>query len=214
MLSPTCNYASSPTLSARPASRETAIALAPWRVQRQQISIRLGTERTATRAADQALGSHAPHLRRQQVTPTLPEMSPTPPPFHLAFPTRSIDEARAFYGEILGCEEGRSAERWIDFSFFGHQLALHVRDSGMPEQGTTEVDGKQVPLPHFGVVLDMEAWHELAERLRTAGIQFVIEPHLRFERQVGEQATMFFRDPSGNAIEVKAFADPSGLFAR
>lgn len=147
--------------------------------------------------------------------PTPPTaMTPTLPPFHLAFPTRGVDEARAFYGELLGCEEGRSGDGWVDFSFFGHQLALHVREQGVDELGTTEVDGKQVPLPHFGVVLSMEAWQDLAERLRAAGMEFIIEPYLRFAGQVGEQATMFFRDPSGNAIEVKAFADPKGLYAR
>ena len=140
-------------------------------------------------------------------------MSDPRPPFHLAFPIRSVAEARAFYGELLGCPEGRSGEGWIDFDFFGHQLALHVRDTGAPELGTTEVDGKPVPLPHFGVVLDMERWHSLAERLRSAGMDFVIEPYLRFEGQVGEQATMFFRDPSGNALEVKAFADLGDMFA-
>lgn len=136
------------------------------------------------------------------------------PPFHLAFPVRGIEEARAFYGQLLGCPEGRCGENWIDFDFYGHQIALHVRDSGTPDMGTTEVDGKPVPLPHFGVVLDLPRWRELAERLRAAGTEFVIEPYVRFEGQTGEQATMFFRDPSGNALEVKAFADLTGMFAR
>jgi len=136
------------------------------------------------------------------------------PPFHLAFPITSVDEARSFYGGLLGCPEGRSGEGWIDFSFFGHQLALHVRESGLARRATTSVDGKDVPLPHFGVVLEPAAWKELADRLRQAGIAFLIQPHVRFEGQVGEQWTMFFQDPSGNALELKAFADPRGLFSK
>ena len=137
------------------------------------------------------------------------------PPFHLALPITSVPEARAFYGELLGCPEGRSGDTWIDFDFHGHQLALHVRDRGVADLGTTEVDGKAVPLPHFGLVLEMDEWRALAERLRAAGVDFVIEPYLRFEGQAGEQGTLFFRDPSGNAIEVKAFRDVErGMFAR
>jgi uncharacterized protein len=136
------------------------------------------------------------------------------PPFHLAFAIRSVREAREFYGELLGCPEGRSADTWIDFDFFGHQLALHVREEPAPDMGTTTVDNKPVPLPHFGVVLDMKSWRSLAERLQAARVEFLIEPYIRFEGEVGEQATMFFRDPSGNALEVKAFADLGGMFAR
>jgi len=141
-------------------------------------------------------------------------MSSPSPPFHLAFPVRSLAEARAFYGELLGCPEGRSGEDWIDFDFFGHQIALHVREATPPDWGTTKVDDRDVPLPHFGVVLDLETWKRLADRLRAAGVEFLIEPYVRFEGQVGEQATMFFRDPSGNALEIKAFADATGLFER
>ena len=136
------------------------------------------------------------------------------PPFHLALPITSVSEARAFYGELLGCPEGRSADLWIDFDFRGHQLSLHVRDAPLPDAGTTPVDGKQVPLPHFGLVLELGPWRELAERLRGAGVEFLIEPCTRFAGEPGEQATMFFRDPFGNALEVKAFADiQRGMFA-
>lgn len=137
------------------------------------------------------------------------------PPFHLAFPVHDLDAARAFWGGVMGCPEGRSAEDWIDFDFHGHQIVAHLI-AGMtpPDAGANPVDGHQVPVPHFGLVLPMEQWHTLAERLRAAGVAFVIEPHLRFAGQAGEQATMFFRDPFGNAIELKAFADPSRLFAR
>lgn len=138
----------------------------------------------------------------------------TLPPFHLAFPVHDLDAARAFWGGIMGCPEGRSAQDWIDFDFHGHQIVAH-RVAGMtpPDTGANPVDGHEVPVPHFGLVLPMEQWRDLAERLRAAGVAFVIEPHLRFAGQAGEQATMFFRDPSGNAIEIKAFADPSRLFA-
>jgi len=136
------------------------------------------------------------------------------PPFHLALPITSVADARAFYGELLGCPEGRSGDTWIDFDFHGHQLALHVRERGVQDLGTTEVDGKAVPLPHFGLVLEMDAWRALAERLRAAEVDFVIEPYIRFEGEVGEQGTLFFRDPSGNAIEIKAFGDVErGMFA-
>ncbi len=136
------------------------------------------------------------------------------PPFHLALPITSVAGARAFYGELLGCPEGRSGDTWIDFDFHGHQLALHVRDSGVQDLGTTEVDGKAVPLPHFGLVLEMDEWRALADRLRNADVDFVVEPYIRFEGEVGEQGTLFFRDPSGNAIEIKAFGDiERGMFA-
>ena len=135
------------------------------------------------------------------------------PPFHFAFPIQSVAQAREFYGELLGCPEGRSADTWIDFDFFGHQISLHVREQRPAALGTTPVDGKQVPLPHFGVVLDLESWRSLADRLQAAGVPFLIEPYTRFAGETGEQATMFFHDPSGNAIEIKAFADLKGMFA-
>ena len=134
-------------------------------------------------------------------------------PFHLAFPVESLDAARAFYGGLLGCPEGRSSAEWVDFDFFGHQIVAHLA----PKAGTLHhnaVDGDDVPVPHFGVVLDMADWRELAERLRAAGTAFVIEPHVRFAGQPGEQATMFLLDPCGNALEFKAFADRGQLFAR
>jgi extradiol dioxygenase family protein len=136
-------------------------------------------------------------------------------PFHLAFPVHDLAAARAFYGDLLGCAEGRSADHWIDFDFYGHQIVAHLKP-GMEPAPThaNPVDGHDVPVPHFGVVLDMAAWEALAARLRSADVAFIIEPHVRFKGQVGEQATMFFLDPSGNAIELKAFADLGGLFAK
>ena len=136
------------------------------------------------------------------------------PPFHLAFPVATLAEARAFYGELLGCPEGRSSDHWIDFDFYGHQIVAHLVPGARAVAATNPVDGDAVPVPHFGVVLSMEAWDALAARLRAVGFAFLVEPHVRFRGQVGEQATMFFLDPSGNAIEMKAFADPSQLFAR
>jgi uncharacterized protein len=134
-------------------------------------------------------------------------------PFHLAFPVHDLAAARAFYGGVLGCAEGRSSDDWIDFNLFGHQIVAHL--SGTAQAASTNpVDGHDVPVPHFGVVLTMDQWHDLAARVRDAGIHFGIEPHVRFQGQVGEQATMFFRDPSGNALEFKAFADDAMLFAR
>jgi extradiol dioxygenase family protein len=134
----------------------------------------------------------------------------TSPPFHLAFPVRDVESTRAFYAGVLGCPVGRSAERWIDFDFFGHQLSAHVADEDV--LATNEVDGDDVPVRHFGVVLSMERWRALAERLRAAGVEFLIEPRIRFAGEVGEQATLFVRDPSGNALEFKAFGDPRKLF--
>jgi hypothetical protein len=136
-------------------------------------------------------------------------------PFHLAIAVHDVDAARAFYGGLLGCPEGRSSGQWVDFDLFGHQLVCHQVE-GLPRAvaGGNAVDGHDVPVPHFGVVLELPAWHALADRLRDAGVEFVIEPHLRFAGQPGEQATMFFLDPSGNALEFKAFADIDGqLFA-
>jgi extradiol dioxygenase family protein len=136
-------------------------------------------------------------------------------PFHLAVPVADLEEARRFYGELLGCPEGRSSPEWVDFDFFGHQLVAHLDSEGAArEQLHNEVDGKHVPVPHFGVVLEWERWHALVARLRAAGVRFGIEPGIRFQGQVGEQATMFFQDPSGNALEFKSFRDPTQLFAR
>jgi extradiol dioxygenase family protein len=134
-------------------------------------------------------------------------------PFHLAFPVHDLAAARGFYRDVLGCGEGRSSEHWIDFDLYGHQIVAHL-DSGMqPRPIHNAVDGHDVPVPHFGIVLTMAQWDALAERLRAAGTLFGIEPHIRFKGEVGEQATMFFTDPSGNALEFKAFADDSQLFA-
>jgi extradiol dioxygenase family protein len=138
----------------------------------------------------------------------------TLPPFHLAFPVHDIDAARAFYGGLLGCPEGRSAADWVDFDFYGHQIVAHLSPGMEPRHHHNPVDGHDVPVPHFGAVLDMKAWEILSERMKQAGTEFVIEPNIRFRGEVGEQATMFFLDPSGNAIEIKAMRDPASLFAR
>jgi extradiol dioxygenase family protein len=132
-------------------------------------------------------------------------------PFHLAFPVRDLESTRAFYEGLLGARVGRSADRWIDFDFWGHQLSAHIAEDD--RVSTNEVDGKDVPVRHFGVVLPWAEWHALAERLTVAGAAFLIEPGIRFQGEVGEQATFFLRDPSGNALEFKSFADPSRLFA-
>ncbi len=136
------------------------------------------------------------------------------PPFHLAFPVHDLAAARRFYGGLLGCPEGRSAPDWVDFDFHGHQIVAHLAPDECGHRQTSRVDAHDVPVRHFGVVLPMADWQALAERLRGAGVQFLIEPAIRFSGEVGEQATMFFLDPSGNAIEIKAFADPSRLFAK
>jgi len=136
------------------------------------------------------------------------------PPVHLAFPVSDLEETRRFYIEVLGCSLGREAEKWIDFNFFGHQISAHLRPDEVAAARTNEVDGDQVPVRHFGAILEWDAWHNLAERLKEVGITFIIEPHIRFRGQVGEQATMFLTDPSGNALEFKAFKDPSQIFAR
>ena len=135
-------------------------------------------------------------------------------PFHIAFPVDDLAAARHFYGEVLGCAEGRSAEDWIDFDLYGHQIVAHLAAGPARPKHHNPVDGHDVPVPHFGVVLAMADWTPLAERLERAGVSFVIAPHVRFKGQVGEQATMFFLDPAGNALEFKAFADPAQLFAR
>ncbi|MGK6318622.1 VOC family protein [Sphingomonas sp. DT-204] len=134
-------------------------------------------------------------------------------PFHLAFPVHDVAEARRFYGGVLGCPEGRSAAHWVDFDLYGHQIVAHLDPAAKPVTVENPVDGHDVPVPHFGVVLAMADWEALAERAKAAGIAFGIEPHIRFKGQPGEQATMFFRDPSGNALEFKAFADDAMLFA-
>ena len=135
------------------------------------------------------------------------------PPFHHAFPVRDIDSTRRFYVEVLGCREGRSAPTWIDFDLFGHQLSAHVKPEQLRQPVTNAVDGDAVPIPHFGCVLDMDRWRALRDRLLEHEVDFVVGPRIRFEGQVGEQATMFFHDPSGNALEFKAFADHARLFA-
>ena len=135
-------------------------------------------------------------------------------PFHLAFPVDDLDAARRFYGELLGCREGRSSERWIDFDLFGHQIVAHRVDRPASRAAHNPVDGDEVPVPHFGVVLPPAEWRALAERLKAAGVQFVIEPHTRFAGEPGEQSTMFFLDPAGNALEFKAFESLDQLFAR
>ncbi|MBL3658376.1 VOC family protein [Fulvivirga sediminis] len=134
-------------------------------------------------------------------------------PFHLAIPVKELNETRKFYNTTLNCKEGRSSDRWVDLDFYGHQLVLHIADV-TAEDNHNPVDGHSVPVPHFGVVLSMEDWQELAKRLKESDIQFVIEPYVRFKGEPGEQATMFFKDPSGNALEFKAFQDIDQLFAK
>ena len=134
-------------------------------------------------------------------------------PFHLAFPVSDLEATKDFFIDVLGCSTGRQSERWIDFDFFGHQVVAHLADDEHVPATTNSVDGKQVPASHFGVILDWDDWHHLAEKLKTAGIDFLIEPNIRFEGEVGEQATMFFQEPSGNALEFKSFKDMSQIFA-
>ena len=135
-------------------------------------------------------------------------------PFHLAIPVSHVEKNRIFYREILGCEEGRSSDHWVDFDFFGHQLVIHYKESKQTDEHSNPVDGHDVPVPHFGVVLEWQHWHDFAERLKQHNIKFVIEPYIRFEGQVGEQATLFFKDPSGNALEFKSFKNIDQLFAK
>jgi len=144
----------------------------------------------------------------------MPDLPPALRPFHIAFPVHDLDAARHFYGAVLGCPEGRSSDQWIDFNLFGHQIVAHLKPSPTATAPTNPVDGHDVPIPHFGVVLAQADWKHLAERVSAAGVTFVIEPYTRFEGQVGEQSTMFFLDPSGNALEFKSFADLSQLFAK
>jgi len=136
------------------------------------------------------------------------------PRFHLAFPVRDLAEARAFYGGLLGCPEGRSSDEWVDFDFYGHQIVTHLAPGELRGGATNPVDGHDVPVRHFGAILTPAAWNALAERLKAAGTRFIIEPNVRFQGQPGEQSTMFFLDPSGNALEFKAFADDAQVFAK
>ncbi len=136
------------------------------------------------------------------------------PRFHLAFPVRDLAEARAFYGGLLGCPEGRSSPEWVDFDFYGHQIVAHLSPDEVGHRSTSPVDGEDVPVRHFGAILTLPEWHALAAKLEGAGTTFVIEPQIRFQGQPGEQATMFFLDPSGNALEFKAFADDAMVFAK
>jgi extradiol dioxygenase family protein len=138
----------------------------------------------------------------------------TPTLFHLAFPVRDIAETRRFYGDLIGCPEGRSSANWVDFDFYGHQLVAHLAPDECGHKSTSEVDGHDVPVRHFGAILALPEWEALAARLREAKIAFVIEPYIRFKGEPGEQATMFFLDPSGNALEFKSFADLSQVFAK
>lgn len=136
------------------------------------------------------------------------------PPFHIAVPVDNLAKARAFYGDLLGCPEGRSTEEWIDFDLFGHQFVAHLKPGHKAEHHINAVDGQGVPVPHYGVVLEWKDWQALAEKLKANSTQFIIEPYIRFEGETGEQATMFFLDPAGNALEFKAFKDISQLFAK
>jgi extradiol dioxygenase family protein len=145
---------------------------------------------------------------------TLPT-SAAMPPFHLAFPVHDIAVARQFYGELLGCPEGRSSSEWVDFNFYGHQIVAHLAPEECNRRGSSsKVDDHDVPVRHFGAVLNLAQWQQLADRLKAAGTKFVIEPYIRFKGEPGEQATMFFMDPSGNAVEIKAFANLDSLFAK
>ena len=140
--------------------------------------------------------------------------TPASPPFHLAFPVNDIEATRRFYVDVLGCRLGREAERWIDFDFFGHQISAHLVDRPDLVAATNLVDGDDIPGRHVGAVLPWADWHALRDRLREVGVRFLVEPHIRFQGEPGEQATMFITDPSGNAIELKSFQDPARLFAR
>ena len=136
------------------------------------------------------------------------------PYFHLAFPVNDLDQARKFYGDVLGCREGRSDPAWVDFDLYGHQIVAHLQPGAVGDRASGAVDGHGVPIPHFGLIMEMADWEQLAERLKAANITFVIEPYTRFKGLPGEQATMFVRDPSGNALEFKAFRDMSQVFAK
>jgi uncharacterized protein len=140
--------------------------------------------------------------------------NPRMPPFHLAFPVHDLAAARSFYGDLLGCAEGRSSAEWVDFDFYGHQIVAHLAPGECGHRNSSAVDGHDVPVRHFGAVLSVAQWHALADKLKAAGTKFIIEPYTRFKGEPGEQATMFFLDPSGNAVEIKAFADMGSLFAK
>ncbi|RPD99897.1 glyoxalase [Aureibaculum marinum] len=135
-------------------------------------------------------------------------------PFHIAIPVHNLEECRKFYKEIIGCEEGRSSDHWVDFNLFGHQLVIHYKPKSKNSLHTNTVDGKYVPVPHYGVVLDWNTFHEFANNLKSKEVDFIIEPYVRFEGEIGEQATLFFLDPAGNALEFKAFKDLTQLFAK
>jgi len=139
---------------------------------------------------------------------------PTLSPFHLAIPVHNLEECRIFYREILNCEEGRSSDHWVDFNFFGHQLVIHYKPKSEEKIHTNSVDGKSVPVPHFGIILPWETFQTFSELLKSKNVKFIIKPYIRFEGQTGEQATMFFYDPSGNALEFKSFKDTSQIFAK
>lgn len=139
----------------------------------------------------------------------------TVPPFHIAIPVHNLEECRSFYRDVLGCEEGRSSDQWVDFNLFGHQLVIHYKPKDEKEElHHNPVDGKHVPVPHYGVVLPWDRFHDFSSHLSKQGVRFIIEPYVRFEGKVGEQATMFFKDPAGNALEFKSFKDVSQLFAK
>ena len=135
-------------------------------------------------------------------------------PFHLAIPVNNITKCKIFYKEILGCNEGRSSDNWVDFDLFGHQLVIHFQESNNKNLHTNPVDGKDVPIPHFGVILEWENFKRFSSKLEKKGVEFIIKPYIRFEGEPGEQATMFFKDPSGNALEFKSFKDSSQIFAK
>lgn len=135
-------------------------------------------------------------------------------PFHIAIPVHNLEDCRQFYRDVLNCEEGRSSDHWVDFNLFGHQLVIHYKPKTTEDLHTNAVDGKDIPVPHYGVVLPWDEFHSFANHLKAKSVHFIIEPYIRFEGQVGEQATMFFKDPSGNALEFKAFKDISQLFAK
>ena len=134
-------------------------------------------------------------------------------PFHLAFPVKDLEATKNFYQGLIGCNVGRTSEKWIDFDFFGNQITAHLKPEELVDSKMNAVDGKNVPVRHFGAILEWSAWHKFAKRMKVQGIDFVIKPYLRFEGQSGEQATMFFLDPSGNALEFKSFKNPDDLFA-
>ncbi|WP_452219576.1 VOC family protein [Lacinutrix salivirga] len=135
-------------------------------------------------------------------------------PFHIAIPVHNLEACRVFYRDVLNCEEGRSSDHWVDFNFFGHQLVIHYKEKSLSDDSANEVDGKQVPVPHYGVVLNWNDFHEFANYLKLKNVEFIIEPYIRFEGLVGEQATLFFKDPAGNALEFKAFKNSNQLFAK